>query len=81
MINDKRYEQKNVDEPLLTMAEVMTLLNMSRTKVWTMINNDELPAFKFGGDYRFRKNEILQWMERFRIQNTNTKPPTKGSKK
>ena len=57
------------DETLMTTTELMAFLNLSRTKIWTMIQNEGLPAFKFGGDYRFRKSEILKWMEQYRIQN------------
>ena len=55
------------DETLLTTTELMAFLNLSRTKIWTMIQNEGLPAFKFGGDYRFRKSEIMAWMEKYRI--------------
>ncbi|GHT27548.1 hypothetical protein FACS18942_07030 [Planctomycetales bacterium] len=81
MQNDTLSNTPPADETLLTMAEVMTMLNLSRTKVWTMIQKDELPAFKFGGDYRFRKSEVQQWMEKFRVQNTNNKPSTQRKKK
>lgn len=56
------------DETLMTTVEVMRFLNLSRTKVWMMIQNEGLPAFKFGGDYRFRKSELVAWMERYRFE-------------
>ena len=56
------------DDTLMTTSELMAFLNLSRTKIWTMIQNENLPAFKFGGDYRFRKSEILKWMEEYRIK-------------
>ena len=56
------------DETLMTTTELMAFLNLSRTKIWTMIQNEGLPAFKFGGDYRFRRSEILKWMEQYRIK-------------
>ena len=56
------------DDTLMTTSELMAFLNLSRTKIWTMIQNENLPAFKFGGDYRFRKSEILKWMENYRIE-------------
>lgn len=54
------------DDTLMTTTELMKFLNLSRTKIWTMIQREGLPAFKFGGDYRFRKSEILRWMEQYR---------------
>lgn len=56
------------DETLMTTVEVMRFLNLSRTKVWMMIQNEGLPAFKFGGDYRFRKSELVAWMEKYRFE-------------
>ncbi len=61
------------DETLMTTTELMAFLNLSRTKIWTMIQNDGLPAFKFGGDYRFRKSEILKWMEQYRTDDGDPK--------
>jgi len=68
--NNTQSESPPPDETLMTTTELMAFLNLSRTKIWTMIQNDGLPAFKFGGDYRFRKSEILKWMEQYR---TNTR--------
>ncbi|MCL2625102.1 MAG: helix-turn-helix domain-containing protein [Planctomycetaceae bacterium] len=68
--NEQNHQQKETvpsDETLMTTSELMKFLNLSRTKIWAMIQNNGLPAFKFGGDYRFRKSEIIAWMERYRI--------------
>jgi len=65
--NPQQKETVPTDETLMTTSELMTFLNLSRTKIWSMIQNDGLPAFKFGGDYRFRKSEIMAWMEKYRI--------------
>jgi hypothetical protein len=31
----------------------MEFLNLSRSKLWDLVNNHGLPAFKIGGDYRY----------------------------
>jgi len=67
--NKPEASQQLSDETLMTTADLMAFLNLSRTKIWSMIQQDGLPAFKFGGDYRFRKSEILIWMEQYRIRN------------
>ena len=67
--NKPESSQQSFDETLMTTSDLMTFLNLSRTKIWSMIQQDGLPAFKFGGDYRFRKSEILIWMEHYRIRN------------
>jgi hypothetical protein len=33
----------------------------------TLVQQGELPAFKLGGDYRYRRSEIVQWLERYRV--------------
>jgi len=55
------------DEPFLTTRELMEFLNLSRTKLWELVNKEGLPAFKIGGDYRYRRAEVLAWLERYRV--------------
>lgn len=60
-------EQPGGDEELLTTREVMAFLNLSRTRIWELVKREQLPAFKVGGDYRYRRSEIDAWLERFRV--------------
>ena len=57
----------NRDEQLLTTRELMEFLNLSRTKIWELVTKECLPAFKIGGDYRYRRGEVLAWLERYRV--------------
>ena len=50
-----------IDE-LLTDAEVQELLKMSRTTLWRLRKRG-LPHLKIGGRYRYRKSELLRWMQ------------------
>lgn len=54
-------------DDLLTTRELMDYLQISRTKVWEMVNKKGLPAFKLGGDYRYRRAEVDAWLEKFRV--------------
>ncbi len=56
------------DESLLTTRELMEFLNVSRTKLWELVNREGLPAFKIGGDYRYRRSEVLAWLEKYRVR-------------
>ena len=56
-----------IDDELMTTRDVMAFLNFSRTKIWELVQNEQLPAFKLGGDYRYRRSEVLQWLERYRV--------------
>ena len=55
---------------LMTTRELMDYLQISRTKVWELVRDKQnpLPAFKLGGDYRYRRSEIDAWMESLRVR-------------
>jgi len=57
----------SLDTELMTTRDVMAFLNFSRTKVWELVQHEQLPAFKLGGDYRYRRSEVIQWLERYRV--------------
>jgi excisionase family DNA binding protein len=57
----------SLDTELMTTRDVMAFLNFSRTKVWELVQHEQLPAFKLGGDYRYRRSELIQWLERYRV--------------
>lgn len=57
----------SLDDELMTTRDVMAFLNFSRTKIWELVQNEQLPAFKLGGDYRYRRSEVFQWLERYRV--------------
>lgn len=55
------------DDELMTTRQLMEFLGLSRTKIWELVNKQQLPAFKIGGDYRYRRSEVIKWLERFRV--------------
>jgi excisionase family DNA binding protein len=55
------------DQELMTTRDLMAFLNFSRTKIWALVQHEQLPAFKLGGDYRYRRSEVIQWLERYRV--------------
>ena len=57
----------SLDNELMTTRDVMAFLNFSRTKIWELVQHEQLPAFKLGGDYRYRRSEVIQWLERYRV--------------
>ncbi len=56
------------DERLLNTRELMEFMNLSRTKVWDLVNNHGLPAFRVGGDYRYLRSEVLAWLQQYRVK-------------
>lgn len=50
-----------------TVQEVAELLGMSDKQVRNLIKREELPAFKFGREYRVNDEELATWIEDHRI--------------
>ena len=55
------------DERLLNTRELMEFMNLSRSKVWDLVNNHGLPAYRVGGDYRYLRSEVLAWLQQYRV--------------
>jgi len=66
---DKQRDKESVDsrdsssEPLMKAPELMNYLRISRTKLWQLVKEGGLPAYRIGGDFRYRKSEIDAWLE------------------
>jgi excisionase family DNA binding protein len=54
--------ETDADE-LLTDPELQTLLGISRTTIWRLRKTRGLPFGKVGKNYRYRKSEVLRWVE------------------
>jgi excisionase family DNA binding protein len=52
---------------LLTIAEVATLLKISKVGVRRLQQQRRIPFLKVGGSVRFIKNDVLSYLERARI--------------
>ena len=50
---------------VMTSSEVAVYLHVHRTTIYRLLKRSELPAFRIGSDWRFKRGEIDQWrMER-----------------
>jgi excisionase family DNA binding protein len=70
--SERRPTGSGGDDELMTTKQVMVYLQLSRTKIWELVNKENLPAFKIGGDYRYRRSEIDAWMEGYRVRKEQT---------
>lgn len=48
---------------VLTVRDVADVLKVGTKTVYTMAQNGELPAFKVGGQWRFRRADIDRWIQ------------------
>jgi excisionase family DNA binding protein len=51
-------------EQLLTLEQVADYLNVDKFTVYRLIASKDLPAFKVGNQWRFKKKLIENWLER-----------------
>ena len=46
---------------IIMLPEVATLLRVHASTIYRLINSGQLPAFKVGGTWRFRADQIDRW--------------------
>jgi len=47
---------------ILTVKEVADYLKVNERTIYRLATNGELPAFRVGASWRFRRNEIDNWI-------------------
>lgn len=50
------------DDDILTLDEVAAYLKAGKRTVYRLAASGEIPAFKLGGTWRFRRSELDQWI-------------------
>jgi len=50
-------------EPTLTIKELAKYLNVTERTIYNLLERGELPGFKVGANWRFRKEDIDKWIE------------------
>ena len=50
-------------DEVLTLKEVATLLKIAERTAYMMVQRGDLPGFKVGGQWRFKRADIDSWME------------------
>lgn len=56
---------------ILTLDEVATYLKAGKRTVYRLAQKGEIPAFKLGGTWRFRRSELDHWI----AESINKKKP------
>ena len=51
------------DDEVLTIKEVAALLKIGDKTAYSMAQDGELPGFKVRGQWRFRRADLLAWIE------------------
>jgi len=64
-----------MNERTLTIKELAKYLNVTERTIYNLLERGELPGFKVGANWRFRREDIDKWIEE------NMKNKTKGKDK
>ena len=57
------------DESLLNVKDVSAFLKVDNNLIYTACNKGEIPFIKIGKSYKFKKEDILNWMENGKDKN------------
>jgi excisionase family DNA binding protein len=61
----------NTEEEILTGQEAMGLLKISRSTLWKLTKEKEIPAYRVGNgktsNLRYKRSELLEWLEGNRV--------------
>ncbi len=76
MLTMEKEKQKS---KLLTVKEVATYLVVTERTVYRLIKDPDFPAFKVGGQWRFKIELIDGWMSRDRSSNQGASPFSRHS--
>ena len=61
---DARSGRKSKPGDIMTRAEVAALLRCSEPHVIALVEREQLPGFRLGRPWRFRRSEVLAWCEK-----------------
>ena len=57
-----------VDSYAMTVRDVAVYLNVDEKTIYRLAKRRELPGFKVGGTWRFKKDDIDRWIEERKAQ-------------
>ena len=52
-----------MSDEILTLPEVAQLLKVAEKTVYSMAQKGQIPAFKVGGQWRFKRADLDKWIE------------------
>ena len=62
-----------MDHKFLTVDEVSKYLRLHKQKVYRYTQRGKIPAYKFGREWRFRTDQLEQWIEAQKVSKNKRK--------
>ena len=64
------------DENILTLKEVCKILRVHPTTMYKAARQGQIPSFRVGNEWRFKRDSILQWMTEKTTQSSQIRKVT-----
>ena len=52
------------EEEVMTMKDVESFLQISRSKAYEVVKSDNFPSYKVGSEFRILKSELIEWIKK-----------------
>jgi len=69
----------DLDKPWLTVADICEYMDASTFVVTSVLRSGELPAVKFGREWRISKQDFEDWINESRVKSQETRVETPDS--
>jgi excisionase family DNA binding protein len=56
------FQMSEIESEILTLEEVAAYLKAGKRTVYRLAQKGEIPAFKLGGTWRFRRSDLDRWI-------------------
>ncbi len=56
-------DEETMSETILTIKEVADYLKVTERTLYRLAQEGKIPAFKVGGSWRFRRDDLDRWIE------------------
>ena len=61
-----------MEDRLLTLDDLAEYLSVSRRTIYRLLGGNNLPAYRVGGQLRFRREDVDKWLENKRLVKAKT---------
>lgn len=71
-------KNSDINDEILTVKQVAEYLKVNERTIYRLATSAELPAFKVGNSWRFKRAELEAWIKASQGENRDAKPALKS---
>jgi excisionase family DNA binding protein len=64
--------KSEVDDRIMNIREAAQLLGIEKHILYGKVRNGELPSFRIGKQYKFRRTELVSWLDKQGMASSNS---------